>query len=111
MLRGSASMLFGRGSTGGVVNQVSKQAFLGNATQVDFTVGSAGFLRFVGDFNVKTSETAAARINVMTTSAIGHGGNDKPDKQGLAATLRWGIGTPDTFQASGYYLRNDNGIN
>ena len=25
VLRGSASMLFGRGSTGGVVNQVSKQ--------------------------------------------------------------------------------------
>ncbi|HSW04124.1 MAG TPA: TonB-dependent receptor plug domain-containing protein, partial [Aquabacterium sp.] len=28
LLRGSASMLFGRGSTGGVVNQVHKQAFL-----------------------------------------------------------------------------------
>ena len=30
LLRGSASMLFGRGSTGGVVNQVSKQPVLAN---------------------------------------------------------------------------------
>src|SRR5262249_1148937 len=35
LLRGSASMLFGRGSTGGVVNQVQKQAFLANATEIN----------------------------------------------------------------------------
>ena len=59
LLRGSASMLFGRGSTGGVVNQVSKQALLTNVSQVDLTVGNGNFLRFGGDFNIKTSETAA----------------------------------------------------
>jgi len=111
LLRGSASMLFGRGSTGGVVNQVSKQAFLANANQVDFTLGTGSYMRFTGDFNVKTSETAALRINVMTTNASGGGGSDKLDKQGLAPTLRWGIGTDDEFYVSGYYLRNDNGIN
>lgn len=111
LLRGSASMLFGRGSTGGVVNQVSKQAFLSNASQVDFTLGTGSFMRFTGDFNIKLSDTSAARINVMNTSATGHGGNDKLDKQGLAPTFRWGIGTADEFHLSGYYLRNDNGIN
>ena len=111
LLRGSASMLFGRGSTGGVVNQVSKQALLTNVSQVDFTVGSGDYMRFTGDFNLKMSETAAARINVMNTSASGGGGNDKLDKQGLAATVRWGIGTNDEFHLSGYYLRNNNGIN
>ena len=34
VLRGSASMLFGRGSTGGVVNQVSKQPMLANVNEV-----------------------------------------------------------------------------
>jgi catecholate siderophore receptor len=34
VLRGSASMLFGRGSTGGAVNQVSKQARLLDENQV-----------------------------------------------------------------------------
>jgi outer membrane receptor protein involved in Fe transport len=73
LLRGSASMLFGRGSTGGVVNQVSKQAFLDDASNVNFTVGNDGFLRFVGDFNIHTGETSALRVNLMRNSADGNG--------------------------------------
>jgi catecholate siderophore receptor len=111
LLRGSASMLFGRGSTGGVVNQVSKMPFLADASEVNFTAGTGGYLRFTGDFNVKTSETAGLRMNVMTTAATGGGGNDRLDKQGLAPTFRWGIGTNDEFYVSGYYLRNKNGVN
>ena len=111
LLRGSASMLFGRGSTGGVVNQVSKMPFLADASEVNFTAGTGSYFRFTGDFNVKTSETSALRVNVMNTTATGGGGNDKLDKQGLAPTFRWGIGTNDEFYVSGYYLRNHNGIN
>ena len=111
LLRGSASMLFGRGSTGGVVNQVNKMPFLADASEVNFTVGTGSYLRFTGDFNVKTSETSGLRVNVMNTTASGGGGNDKLDKQGLAPTFRWGIGTNDEFYVSGYYLRNKNGIN
>jgi catecholate siderophore receptor len=109
LLRGSASMLFGRGSTGGVVNQVSKMPFLNNATQVEFTAGTGDFLRFTGDFNLKTSDTSALRINTMITQADNYG--NFIDKQGVAPTFRWGIGTPDEFYASAYLLRNHNGIN
>ncbi|MEP7298198.1 MAG: TonB-dependent receptor [Burkholderiales bacterium] len=111
LLRGSASMLFGRGSTGGVVNQVNKMPFLNDANEVNFTAGTGGYLRFTGDFNLKTSETSGLRVNVMNTNASGGGGNDKLDKQGLAPTFRWGIGTDDEFYVSGYVLRNNNGIN
>ena len=92
LLRGSASMLFGRGSTGGVVNQVSKQAFLDDASQVNFTVGNDGFLRFVGDFNIQTGETSALRINLMRNTADNNG--NFIDKEGVALNYRWGIGTP-----------------
>ena len=109
LLRGSASMLFGRGSTGGVVNQVMKQALLTNVSEVNFTVGSRDYLRFTGDFNLKTGDTSGLRLNVMNTSADNAG--NKIDKQGLAATARWGVGTADEFSLSGYYLRNNNGIN
>lgn len=111
LLRGSASMLFGRGSTGGVVNQVSKMPFLADASEVNVTAGTGSYFRFTGDFNVKTSETSGLRVNVMNTTATGGGGNDKLDRQGLAPTFRWGIGTNDEFYVSGYYLRNNNGIN
>ncbi len=111
LLRGSASMLFGRGSTGGVVNQVSKMPFLNDAAEVNFTGGTGGFFRFTGDFNHKLTDTSALRLNVMMNEASGGGGTDRLDKQGIAPTLRWGIGTDDEFHVSGYVLRNDNGIN
>jgi catecholate siderophore receptor len=111
LLRGSASMLFGRGSTGGVVNQVSKMPFLNEATEINLTGGTGGFLRFTGDFNHKLTDTSAVRVNVMTNTASGGGGTDKIDKQGIAPTIRWGIGTDDEFYVSGYYLQNKNGIN
>ncbi len=109
LLRGSASMLFGRGSTGGVVNQVSKQAFLDDASQVNFSVGNDGFLRFVGDFNIQTGETSALRINLMRNTADNNG--NFIDKEGAALNFRWGIGSSDEFVAGLYYLNNDNGIN
>ena len=109
LLRGSASMLFGRGSTGGVVNQVSKQAFLDDASNVNFTAGNDGFLRFVGDFNIQTGETSGLRINLMRNTADNNG--NFIDKEGVALNYRWGIGTRDELIAGLYYLNNDNGIN
>src|SRR5207244_10497764 len=97
LLRGSASMLFGRGSTGGVVNQVQKQAFLADASEVDLTAGSGDLFRFTGDFNIKTGETSGLRINVMETDADNWG--NKVDKHGIALNFRWGIGTDDEFYA------------
>ncbi len=51
VLRGSASMLFGRGSTGGAVNQVSKVPRLINEHEVTTTLGSHDYRRVTGDFN------------------------------------------------------------
>lgn len=108
VLRGSASMLFGRGSTGGAVNQVSKQPLLLTQHEVGATVGSGRYLRGFGDFNLKTGDDAALRVNVMATHADRWGNGI--DKRGIAPTLRWGIGTADEFSVGLYYLRNDNGI-
>ena len=108
LLRGSASMLFGRGSTGGAANQVSKQPFGMTMHEVAVTLGSGGYLRAVGDFNLRTGDDAALRINAMVNVAD-HGGAGI-DKRGVAPTFRWGIGTRDEFQVGAYALRNDNGI-
>ena len=108
LLRGSASMLFGRGSTGGAVNQVSKQPMLMNQNELAITLGNGDYARVTGDFNLKTGENAALRLNVMNTSAENWG--NTIDKQGIAPTLRWGIGTADEFSAGLYHLQNDNGI-
>lgn len=111
LLRGSASMLFGRGSTGGAVNQVTKQPRLIDEHEVSTTLGSHNYKRVVGDFNLKTDEDAALRINAMVTKADNNGSGTRLDKNGIAVAYRHGIGTTDEVSASLYYLNNNNGMN
>jgi catecholate siderophore receptor len=108
LLRGSASMLFGRGSTGGAVNQVSKQALLLTQHEISAGIGSGGYLRGTADLNWKTGNDAALRINAMGT--LGDLWGAKLDKRGFAPSFRLGIGTRDEFQLGAYYLQSDNGI-
>lgn len=111
ILRGSASLLFGRGSTGGAVNMVNKVPRAIDEHQVDLTLGSHGHKRAVGDFNIKTGEGAALRLNAMVTQADNNGAGTSLDKKGLSATYRHGIGERDEFSASLYHLDNQNGMN
>lgn len=109
VLRGSASMLFGRGSTGGAVNQVNKVPLLFGRNEVDLTVGNGKYARATADLNVRTGEDAALRVNLMKTDADNWG--NFVDKQGAAATYALGIGTRDEFSLGLYYLDNHNGVN
>ncbi len=111
LLRGSASMLFGRGSTGGAVNQASKVPRLITEHEITTTLGSYNYARVLGDFNIKTGESSALRFNTMITKADNNGSGTRLDKKGIAAAYRFGIGERDEFQASLYYLENKNGIN
>lgn len=106
VLKGSASMLFGRGSTGGVVNQVNKKPFLMTAHEVKTTGGTGNELRLTGDFNLNTGDDAALRMNVMTHEADNWGA--KVSKKGIAPTYRWGIGTADEFLVGLYHLEYNN---
>jgi catecholate siderophore receptor len=105
ILKGSASMLFGKGSTGGVVNQVNKQPFLMDQSEVNVTLGSGNERRITGDLNKQTGESASLRINAMLHEADNWGA--KVSKKGMAPTYRWGIGERDEFTASLYLLETD----
>ena len=111
VLRGSASMLFGRGSTGGAVNQVNKLPRAIDQHEITTTLGSYKYARVLGDFNLHTGENAGLRINTMVTKADNNGAGSSIDKSGVAIAYRFGIGTSDEFLASLYYLDNNNGIN
>ncbi len=105
VLKGSASMLFGKGSTGGVVNQVSKQPFLMDQHEINTTIGTGQEIRIGGDFNLKTGEDSALRINAMAQNADNKGARD--NKRGIAPTYRWGIGLKDEFSVGLYHLETD----
>ncbi len=111
LLRGSASMLFGRGSTGGAVNQVSKVPRAIDQNEVTATLGSYNYRRVTADFNLKTGDDAALRINAMATKADNNGAGSSIDKKGIAGAYRFGIGTADEFSVGLYSLQNNNGMN
>lgn len=106
VLRGAASMLFGRGSTGGVINQVGKQARLITEHELNATVGTQGYTRLQGDFNFKLDDDAALRINAMATDGDGRGENASATtkRRGLALDYRYGVGTADEFELSYFHL-------
>ena len=104
VLKGSASMLFGKGSTGGVVNQVNKAPLLIDQHEAAYTFGTGQYHRATGDFNFVTGENAAFRLNAMVQEADNYGA--KQDKRGIAPTFAWGIGTRDEFSIGLYYLES-----
>ncbi|MFM1860221.1 MAG: putative TonB-dependent receptor BfrD precursor, partial [Pseudomonadota bacterium] len=111
VLRGSASMLFGRGSTGGAVNQVNKQPQLWDSNQLDITLGEHNYRRVVADLNKRVGERSGLRVTAMNTQADNNGSGSALDKHGIAATLGLGIGEQNEFEVSAYRLQNNNGVN
>ncbi|MBE1160068.1 TonB-dependent receptor [Dyella acidiphila] len=106
VLKGPSSMLFGRGSTGGVINQVTKEPQLQNFGQVTATVGSDDRYRTTADFNEQLSATSAARLNVYGQDMHSTRDVQKNQDFGIAPSIRFGIGTPTQITLSALIQRN-----
>jgi catecholate siderophore receptor len=108
VLKGPSSVLFGRGSTGGVINQVSKSAHLGNDNWESISVGDNGLRRATADVNQQWNDTTAFRLNLMGETT-GVAGRDVTEYQryGVAASLAAGIGR-DTRTTFNYFHQNEN---
>ncbi|VVD63043.1 TonB-dependent receptor [Pandoraea terrigena] len=106
VLEGPSSMLFGRGSTGGVINQVSKQANLKPLNEVSGTIGTNDQYRATFDLNHPLSDTAAFRINGFAQDI--HTTRDVINNRdwGVAPTLKLGIGTPTQITLSALVQHN-----
>jgi catecholate siderophore receptor len=106
VLKGPASMLFGRGSTGGVINQVSKRPHLKDQSEISASVGTDDYYRATYDSNKKLSDHAAVRLAAFWQDVSFE--RDKAEKQnfGLAPSLRFGIGQPTEVTVSALIQRN-----
>ncbi|MDB5489419.1 MAG: outer rane receptor, TonB-dependent [Reyranella sp.] len=95
VLMGPSSMLFGRGSTGGVINQVTKKPFLKQATELSAQATTNGLVRTTADVNTPFGENNAARVSAMFQ--VGKASTvDQTNVLdfGFAPTVKLGIGTP-----------------
>jgi catecholate siderophore receptor len=97
VLEGPSSILFGRGSTGGVVNQVSRQPQLGSIESGEITGGTDDLIRGTVDVNgpvPQLGDTAAFRIDAMGHSQDFTDRDKVHDRRwGVAPSFAWGLGT------------------
>jgi catecholate siderophore receptor len=101
--KGPASTLFGRGSTGGVVNQVSKAPQLHDFARATVVGGTNNEIRGTADLNYAFGEDSAFRFNAMDQDA-GVADRDFVENRrwGVAPSLAFGLGTRTTLTL--YYL-------
>ena len=109
VLKGPASIYFGRGSTGGIINQVSKAPELEGFYDGTFSAGSGPYFRGTADINQPLGPTMALRLNAMAHHAdIVDRDHVKATRQGFAPTLSLGLGTPTQMNFSYLFQHEDN---
>ncbi|HEX4118062.1 MAG TPA: TonB-dependent siderophore receptor [Rhizomicrobium sp.] len=107
VLEGPDSILFGRGSTGGVVEQDSKMPSLDQFISANLSGGTNDLARATADINIPIEGLglpAAARINLMADTN-GVAGRDlvNYNRFGLAPSLALGLGEPTRVTFSYFY--------
>lgn len=112
VLEGPAGILFGRGSTGGVINQVSKSPTLQGFTRFSVAGGTNNAKRVTVDFDTPIDglNGAALRVNVMGNDN-GIAGRDVVNYQryGFAPSLALGLGT-DTRWLLSYFHQSESDV-
>jgi catecholate siderophore receptor len=111
VLEGPAGVQFGRGSTGGVINEVSKMPAVDKFTNVNVLFGTDLTRRVTADINEPLPDLAhgsAFRLNVMANEG-GVAGRpyDEIRRFGIAPSMSFGLNTPSRLTVSYFHLSED----
>jgi catecholate siderophore receptor len=110
VIKGPSSSYFGRGSTGGVVNQVSKTAREGNSYAGIVSSGMGPFNRATFDVNQQISENVAVRLNVMgQKSELVDRDEAEQKRYGYAPSIVFGLGEPTQLTLN-YLFQEENNV-
>src|ERR1700722_284291 len=109
VVKGPSAILFGRGSTGGAINQVSKAPTLTPFDTVTADFGTNHEYRATADIDVPLSSTAAFRINAMgESSEVADRDYVKNRRWGVAPSLSLGIGRDDSLTLAFLHQQENN---
>lgn len=104
VLKGPSSFLFGRGSTGGVINATTKTPEFRTFVENELSVQSPGGLRATMDANGQLNENVAARIAVMGQDLPKAGREDIESKRwGVAPSIKVNVNDQTRVTASYIY--------
>jgi catecholate siderophore receptor len=105
VLKGSSALMFGRGSTAGVINQVSKVADRLERREVGLTVGSFNQKRATADLNFRTGDSSAVRLVALAEDSNSHRYSRDVEKLGFAPSFWANVGKATDITLSYYYLK------
>lgn len=106
VLKGPSSMLFGRGTTGGIVNLLSKQARPGEDFSADLSLGSYDLRRLSVDANLG-NEALAGRVNALYHDADSFRDQNFLERKAIAPAGRLQLGSDSSFTLQGLYQQED----
>ncbi len=113
VVKGPDSVYTGRGSTGGVINLVSKAPSLERLYEANVNLGTESTTRITADLVQPLEdinlETSSFRLNMMIQDSDVPGRSVvENERWGVAPSIGFGIGTPTRFLASYLHLEQDN---
>ncbi|TNH90010.1 TonB-dependent siderophore receptor [Aeromonas hydrophila] len=91
VLKGPAAVLYGRGSTGGIVNRVSKKPQKGLESSVSAQVGSFDNRRLAADLNGEAGEQVQVRLNLAQEDKDSFRNGVTSKRTLLAPSVNWEI--------------------
>jgi catecholate siderophore receptor len=101
VLTGPSSVLFGRGSTGGAVNQVSRKPIARTVMAGTLAFGTDGLKRLTADLNLPVTATAAFRLDAMAhDDSVAGRALVGTRRIGVAPSFSVGMGGPTTLTLS-----------
>lgn len=109
VVKGPSATLFGRGSTGGAINQVSKAPLLTPLQSVTAQFGTSDAYRATSDFDMPLNSSAAVRLNAMAESSKVADRNEAMNRRwGVAPSLALGIGQADSMTIAYLHQQENN---
>jgi len=108
VLKGPSGLMFGRGTTGGAINTISKTPFLKERYSAALEGGNGDHVRATADLNHAFSDTGAVRLNLMVTDT---GVVDRDvvhaTRWGIAPTISLGLGTDTQWSLAYLHQHTD----
>jgi catecholate siderophore receptor len=108
VLKGASSILFGRGATGGVINQIFKKPTGKNHVIGDFTYGTYDFKRSTIDAET-AYDNLAARLNLMWQDSDSFRDYNYNNRWGIAPSFQFKI-SPDTELTANLLHQEEDGV-
>lgn len=107
VLKGPASVLYGRGSAGGLVNKINKKPMDESLREVSLIGGTTGQRRAEVDVNEKVAENVKVRLTGAVEDSDGYRDQAFLKRQAIAPSLQWDISDKTKLLIQADYLHDD----